>query len=263
MNTPAASPYQYLTVRGHRLAYRCWGHDNGEPVLLIHAFASHSRSWEQVAATLAARGFYVVAPDLRGHGRSDRASSYALADFEQDLIALLEALAWKRASLVGHSLGGHLALRLATQVPERIARLVIEAAPVPPRDLADAHAMAAARPDGWRRALATLGRLRLLRRVILRQFDPGAALTVLPELRTPMPAWWARLGTLRSPCLLLASLDDGAISARQDLLAARIPGAIHQWIGSGHRLHGQHTEAFLDAVLPFLAGIVRKDTAAA
>src|SRR5579871_3250045 len=132
------SPYREYFVHGRRLAYRTAGDDNDEPIMLIHAFASQSSSWAQVAVALARRGFRVIVPDLRGHGRSAWTDSYALDDFEQDLIDLVDALKLQRLSLLGHSLGGHLALRLAMRLPERIDRLVIEAAPVPPRDEADA-----------------------------------------------------------------------------------------------------------------------------
>lgn len=247
------SIYRFLRLRGHRLAYRTYGEQGGEPVLLIHAFASQSASWANTAEALAGQGFQVIAPDLRGHGRSDWTPTYALADFEDDLSALLDALGLGAINLIGHSLGGHLALKLATRQPERIRRLVIEAAPVPPRDIADATAMAAAQ-DGaaWRRALRLLGVGRLLRLMLLRQFDVRAARTVLPELRTPMPAWWSRLSTLRAPCLLLAGHDDGLVTARLPLLAAQIPHAVFRQIGTGHRLHGEHTEAFLAEVMSFV-----------
>lgn len=245
--------YRYLRLRDHRLAYRSYGDPQGEPIVLIHAFASQSGSWATIAEALAQRGFQVIVPDLRGHGRSDWTRSYALTDFEDDLSALLDALGLGPINLVGHSLGGHLALRLALRQPERIRRLIIEAAPVPPRDAADATALTAASTGpAWLRPLRQLGVGRLLRLLLLRQFDPRAARTVLPQLRAPMPAWWAQLATLRAPCLLLASHDDGQISARLPLLAARIPHAVIRQFGSGHRLHGEHRADFLAELLSFV-----------
>lgn len=248
------SMYRFLRLRGHRLAYRAYGDPGGEPVVLLHAFASQSGTWTHTAEALAQQGFRVIAPDLRGHGRSDWTSTYALADFEDDLGALLDALGLGAINLIGHSLGGHLALKLATRQPERVRRLVIEAAPVPPRDIADAAALTAAQagPAAWQRSLRLLGLGRLLRLMLLRQFDLRAARTVLPELRAPMPVWWARLATLRAPCLLLASHDDGLVSSRLPLLAAQIPHAVTRQLGSGHRLHGEHTAAFLAEVIPFV-----------
>lgn len=247
------STHRFLSLRGHRLAYRAWGDEGGEPVVLIHAFASQSGSWEGTAEALARHGFRVIAPDLRGHGRSQWTPTYALTDFEEDLSAMLDALGLGAINLIGHSLGGHLALKLATRQPERIRRLIIEAAPVPPRDVADAAALAAARPGpAWARSLRLLGAGRLLRLLLSRQFDVRAARTVLPELRTPMPAWWARLSSVRAPCLLLASHDDGLVSARLPLLAAQIPHATTRQFGRGHRLHGEHSDAFLAEVMSFV-----------
>lgn len=253
------SSYRFLRVRGHRVAYRSCGSEDGPPVLLIHAFASQSDSWRATAEALARHGFRVIAPDLRGHGRSQRTATYALMDFEQDLIALLDALDLQDVSLVGHSLGGHLALKLATHRPDRIRRVVVEATPVPPASEADAAALAAARPGpAWKRSLQQAGLIRLLRRVLLRRFDLRAARFVLPELRRPMPDWWSRLATLPTPCLLLASADDRQVTARLPLLASQLPHATTCQLGHGHHLHGEHTEAFVAAVTAFLAGTPRQ-----
>ncbi|WP_266180508.1 alpha/beta fold hydrolase [Dyella humicola] len=247
------SPHQQVDIQGRPLAYRTAGDDDGEPVVLIHAFASQSASWTEVAGALARRGFRVIVPDLRGHGRSAWADSYALEDFEQDLIGLLDALQLRYMSLVGHSLGGHLALRLAMRLADRIDRLVIEAAPVPPRDAADAAELQAlqAKPAWWRSA-RTLGAARIARLWLLREFDFRSARTVLPALRAPMPHWWQGLGTIEAPCLLLASHNDGAVTRRIGLLANQLPHASTHYLGSGHRLHTEHAEAFLDVVVPFL-----------
>jgi esterase len=248
------SGYRFLTVDGASIAYRTAGREDGAPVLLIHAFASQCSSWDKTAAALTSKGYRVIAPDLRGHGRSQWTSTYALEDFERDLAALLDALGFAQVSLVGHSLGGHLALRLAMRMPERISHLVIEAAPVPPRDEVEAALLAASQPTpSWRRSLRLLGIRRLLRLMLLRQFDVRASRSVLRELKAPMPDWWQQLGTITAPCLLLASHDDGAFSERLDLLAAHIPRASTRRLGAGHHLHTEHTTAFVDTVIPFLS----------
>lgn len=251
---PEWSACRFITLDGVRIAYRTAGRTDGEPVLLIHAFASQSGSWETTAAALVANGYRVVAPDLRGHGRSQRTATYALDDFERDLTALLDALGLARVRLVGHSLGGHLALRLAMRMPERVSHLVIEAAPVPPRDEDEAATLAASQPTpSWRRSLRLLGIRRLFRLMLLRQFDVRASRSVLRELKAPMPDWWQRLDMIACPCLLLASHDDGAFSERLDLLATHIRHASTCRLGSGHHLHTQHTTAFVEAVVPFLS----------
>ena len=247
------SPHQTIDIQGRQLAYRTAGDDGGEPVVLIHAFASQSSSWAEVAGALARRGFRVIVPDLRGHGRSAWADTYALEDFERDLIDLLDALKLRRVSLVGHSLGGHLALRLAMRLPERIDRIVVEAAPVPPRDADDAAELQAlqSKPSWWSSA-QTLGAGRIARLWLLREFDFRSARTVLLALRSPMPPWWQGLGKIEAPCLLLASHNDRAVTQRIGLLSKHIPHASTHYVGSGHHLHTEHTEAFLDVVVPFL-----------
>ncbi|WP_114240417.1 alpha/beta fold hydrolase [Dyella sp. C9] len=250
------SPIRFQHVDGRRLGYRTAGPADGPAVLLIHALASRSDSWREVAQALAADGHRVIVPDLRGHGRSQRARSYALDEFVQDLAAMLDAWRLPCISVIGHSLGGQLALRLAAQAPARVHRLVLEAAPVPPRDAADAASVAALRgPTGWRRSLRLVGAGRLLRLVCLRQFDLHAARSVLRELRQPMPSWWQSLQRVEATCLLLASDTDGSVSARQQILADALPRASIQRVGDGHHLHREHAEAFLAAVRPFLAPI--------
>jgi hypothetical protein len=83
------SDHHFATIQGRRLAYRIAGRADGSPIVLIHALASRSESWDATAGALAELGFRVIAPDLRGHGRSDWANSYALIEFENDLVGLL------------------------------------------------------------------------------------------------------------------------------------------------------------------------------
>lgn len=247
------SDYQYATLDGRRLAYRTTGPEDGSPILLVHALAGRSESWDKTSVALAELGFRVIVPDLRGHGRSDWANSYLLADFERDLIAFLDALNLDRADLLGHSLGGHLALRIAASSPHRVGRCVIEAAPVPPRDEADAaNLLARAAGPGWRRSLRTLGAARILRLLLGRQFDFRAARPVMREFRSPMRQWWQSLDLIQSPVLLLASNSDGPISERTGLLSSRIPRSEFMVLGEGHHLHTNHFDDYIAAVASFL-----------
>jgi len=247
------SNHHFARIQGRRLAYRIAGRTDGSPVVLIHALASQSGSWDKTAGALAELGFLVVAPDLCGHGQSDWVNSYALADFECDLVALLDELHLDRVDLIGHSLGGHLALRIAAGAPRRVRRLVIEATPVPPRDEVDAANLMARRKGEWYRAFLTAGAWRILRLALLRQFDLRSAGPVIRELRSPMPSWWRGVDAIQSPCLLLASKDNGAISERIGLLSDSLANSRTVFLGDGHHLHTKHLDAFLAEVLPFLA----------
>src|ERR1700678_1750360 len=87
-----------------RLALHTWGSpDAGKTALLIHGVMSSYGSWVRVAPELAGRGYYVIAPDLRGHGNSPHADSYTSEDFAGDLV---ESLPEGADVAIGHSLGG-------------------------------------------------------------------------------------------------------------------------------------------------------------
>jgi pimeloyl-ACP methyl ester carboxylesterase len=112
-----------LVLHGHRVAYRQAG--SGPVVVLIHGITSDSRTWRRVMPYLARR-FTVIAPDLIGHGGSDKPKGdYSLGAHASYVRDLLVALGHDRASFVGHSLGGGIAMQLSYQFPERCERLVL------------------------------------------------------------------------------------------------------------------------------------------
>jgi len=112
-----------IRLHGHRLSYRTGG--RGPVLLLIHGITNSSASWEPVAAQLATR-FTVVAPDLLGHGESAKPrGDYSLGASASLMRDLLLALGHERATIVGHSLGGGIAMQMAYQFPERVERLVL------------------------------------------------------------------------------------------------------------------------------------------
>jgi pimeloyl-ACP methyl ester carboxylesterase len=112
-----------LVLHGHRVAYRQAG--SGPVVVLIHGITSDSRTWRRVMPYLARR-FTVIAPDLLGHGGSDKPKGdYSLGAHASSVRDLLVALGHDRASFVGHSLGGGIAMQLSYQFPERCERLVL------------------------------------------------------------------------------------------------------------------------------------------
>jgi pimeloyl-ACP methyl ester carboxylesterase len=112
-----------IRLHGHRLSYRTGG--SGPLLLLIHGITNSSASWDPVAAQLATR-FTVIAPDLLGHGESAKPrGDYSLGASASLMRDLLLALGHERATIVGHSLGGGIAMQMAYQFPERIERLVL------------------------------------------------------------------------------------------------------------------------------------------
>ena len=112
-----------ISIHGHSVAFRTAG--DGPVVLLVHGMAGSSHTWRHVMPALARR-FTVLAPDLLGHGDTAKPpGDYSLSAHATFLRDLLAALGHERATLVGQSLGGGIAMQLAYQFPERCERLVL------------------------------------------------------------------------------------------------------------------------------------------
>jgi pimeloyl-ACP methyl ester carboxylesterase len=116
---------RHVTIHGHELAYRTGG--SGPVVVLIHGMAGSSETWEPVLDGLGAH-CTVVAPDLFGHGASDKPrGDYSLGAHANSIRDLLLTLGYEHATIVGQSFGGGVAMQLAYQHPERCGRLVLVA----------------------------------------------------------------------------------------------------------------------------------------
>lgn len=112
-----------LTLHGHAVTYRTAG--SGPVLLLLHGIANSSQTWERVAPALSER-FTLIAPDLLGHGESATPrGDYSLGAHATGVRDLLTALGVGHATVVGHSLGGGIAMQFAYQFPERCERLVL------------------------------------------------------------------------------------------------------------------------------------------
>jgi len=124
----------YLPINDLTVHYRDWGDPQSPPLMILHGFDAHSRSWDYIAARLADR-FRVIVPDLRGNGESSWAPEYTWQLIVEDTLNLIDALDIHQIILGGHSMGGRFAYMLASQHPERVACLVIiEANPYDPPD---------------------------------------------------------------------------------------------------------------------------------
>jgi pimeloyl-ACP methyl ester carboxylesterase len=114
---------RYVTVHGYRRAYVMAG--AGPALLLVHGIGDSSDTWRPVFDELA-RYHTVIAPDLLGHGRSEKPrADYTIAGFANGMRDLLAVLGVDRVTVVGHSLGGGVAAQFAYQFPERCERLVL------------------------------------------------------------------------------------------------------------------------------------------
>ena len=115
---------EYYESQRLRMHYAVWGEGGKPPLLLIHGGQDHCRNWDFVAARLVDR-FTLYAPDLRGHGDSAWAigGMYSLPEFTLDVATLANTIEGK-LTVLGHSLGGAVALQYAGVFPEKIERVV-------------------------------------------------------------------------------------------------------------------------------------------
>ena len=114
---------QFRTIHGYRRAFRIAG--SGPAILLIHGIGDNSTTWSTVQSKLAQR-FTVIAPDLLGHGKSDKPrADYSVAAYANGMRDLLSVLDIERVTVVGHSLGGGVAMQFAYQFPQLVERLIL------------------------------------------------------------------------------------------------------------------------------------------
>ncbi len=114
-----------ITLHGHRISYRSAG--AGPLLVLIHGIAASAETWDDVFPWLTEH-HTVLAPDMLGHGESAKPrADYSLGAYASTIRDLLDALGHDRATIVGHSLGGGVAMQFAYQFPERAERMVLVA----------------------------------------------------------------------------------------------------------------------------------------
>jgi pimeloyl-ACP methyl ester carboxylesterase len=279
---PVAIRKAHVTIRGKKVAYRTGGW--GPLLVLIHGITSNSATWDRVLPELA-NHYTVLAPDLLGHGRSDKLrGDYSVGAHANTIRDLMDVLGYRRATFVGHSLGGGVAMQLAYQYPERVDRLVLvapggfgrevslllRAASVP--GSGRVLALAAARPlvQAGTLLTAALGRLGLRVNTDLEEVGRAYALLADPAARK------AFVSTLRSVVDhegQRVDLREGAEVAgrfrslivwgeRDRIVPARHGKAVHELVphtylsvfkGAGHFPHRDDPERFVQVVDEFLA----------
>ncbi|MEA2140260.1 MAG: hypothetical protein QOC91_359, partial [Solirubrobacteraceae bacterium] len=120
---PAKFDEWQIELHGRRVIYRVAG--SGPPIVLIHGMLNSSSHWRSVALSLAS-DYTVIAPDLIGHGDSAAPrGDYSLGAHAASIRDLLAAIGIDRATIVGHSLGGGVAMQFFYQFPQRVERLVL------------------------------------------------------------------------------------------------------------------------------------------
>jgi pimeloyl-ACP methyl ester carboxylesterase len=172
---PKAYEVQYLTIHGHRRAFVKAG--SGPVLLLLHGLGCDHTTWLPVVATLARR-YTVIAPDLLGHGRSDKPrADYSVGGYANGMRDLLTVLGIDKVTVVGHSFGGGVAMQFAYQFPERTERLLLVA------------------PGGLGREVTAA-----IRAITLPGFEQVMGLVTMPGVRHATTTWLRVLAATGLSC---------------------------------------------------------------
>ena len=265
-----ASGTQHLAVRGLALARDVQG--DGHPILFIHGFPFDRTMWRPLMATLT--GWRRIAPDLRGLGLSEAPESYSMAEYADDLAALMDALHVPQAVVCGLSMGGYLAFELLRRHSARVRALILAAT------RAEADDEAGKRRRGEMIALVERQGPAALAEVLLPQLLAPANLTAMPHvtqhLRTMIAGSPVKgvVGALRAmrdradatpllrkievPTLVIAGRDDQLFPpAASRQLADAIPGALFTLIpDAGHLCPLEQPVTTTKVIAEFLEGIV-------
>lgn len=278
-----APSLQFRTVHGYRRAFRIAG--SGPAVLLIHGVGDNSTTWDSVHSKLAQR-FTVIAPDLLGHGDSDKPrADYSLASFANGMRDLLAVLGIDRVTLVGHSLGGGIAAQFAYQYPHMVERIVLVSCGGVTKDVTPAlrlaavpmgaESLAALRLPGAVPALKFAGRAaKSLLGSTKHGRDLGSGIDLLARLADPKAlSAFARTVrgvvdgrgqfiTMLDRAYLMPSIPKQIIWGEDDMVIpashARIaheamPGSrLEIFEGSGHMPFRDHPDRFVSVVERFL-----------
>jgi pimeloyl-ACP methyl ester carboxylesterase len=269
-----------MTLHGHRVTYRTAG--RGPVLVLLHGITNSSQTWEQVAPLLSER-FTLIAPDLLGHGESATPrGDYSLGAHATGVRDLLTALGHERVTVIGHSLGGGIAMQFAYQFPERCQRLILvssgglgsevhillRAAALPGADyvlpvITSSHVLRLGRGLGGllRRArLAPGGDLELLARGFASLDNNGSRQAFLHTVRAVIDTSGQRISAhdrlalaALIPCLIVWGERDSVIPVAHGTAAHQaMPGSrLEVFAGAGHMPHDADPQRFASILTDF------------
>jgi pimeloyl-ACP methyl ester carboxylesterase len=273
---------RFRTIHGYRRAFVHGG--RGPAILLIHGIGDSAETWRDLIPVLARR-HTVIAPDLLGHGQSDKPrADYAVAAYACGMRDLLSVLDIESATVVGHSLGGGVAMQFAYQFPERCQRLVLVSSGGVGRDVSPALRLAAGPgSELWLPLLGTVparvvGKVAagVLARLgtkmghdsddLLRAFDALADSTSRSAFLRTLRAVVDHRGQVVTmldrcylakgmPTLLIWGAHDGVIPVEHAHIAhAAIPGSrLEIFDNTGHFPHHTDPRRFVAVLTDFLA----------
>ena len=283
-----APPLEHREIVLDGLRYHVDLLGGGPPLLLLHGFTGCTTSWDPVRATVAKK-YRTIAVDLPGHGRTDSpddVARYRLDRFAADLTGILDQLGIGRTAVLGYSLGGRAALRLALRHPSRVAALVLESTSggitkdaeraarlVSDAELADSIERdgIAAFVDRWERlplwasqaSLPAEVRERLRAQRLVN--DPtGLANSLRGAGAAVDPPIHDRLPNMGVPAFLITGELDQKYVSLATRMTAELRLLLPSWRskhvaleGAGHLVHLEQPDAFSAAVVGFLDAVVR------
>jgi pimeloyl-ACP methyl ester carboxylesterase len=264
-----------------RLHYLEWPGE-GDRLVLLHANGFHARLWEPVVARFRSAR-HVIAPDLRGHGDSERPEDgYGWGSLAADVEALLRRIVPDRCRLAGHSVGGYIAALCAARLPDRVGGLVLLDPVIQPerhyaggaplgKSLAE---VALRRRNRWesvdeaKRSLRK-GPFAAWHREMFDAYveggvepsaDGGVSLKCPPRVEAAVfrntfsLSPWPALGMIRCPTLIIrAGSDHGLASTTSPRVARAIPGAVEQvWPEADHFLPMEFPDRVAAAIEEFI-----------
>ncbi|HSS94496.1 MAG TPA: alpha/beta fold hydrolase [Candidatus Dormibacteraeota bacterium] len=255
----------------------------GSPVTLLHGFTQSGRSWREVIANMPA-GWRWVVPDLRGHGetRVEEGAPFTMDAATADLVMLWDHLGIERTHLVGYSMGGRLAMHVATRLPERILSLLtigahagLEGDAREGRREGDEALAERIETEGleafvdyWgalpmfagleRRGPAFLAQIRAER---MRNTVAGLAASLRGMGAGVMEPLWGELVNVTVPSTFVAGqLDHGYVASARRLAAAVPSGRVEVVPRASHPAHQERPEAFVRVLADHLASASERDS---
>ncbi|MCW2829593.1 MAG: hypothetical protein JWP31_285 [Aeromicrobium sp.] len=270
---------QYVVVHGYRRAFRITG--SGPALLLLHGLACDSSTWAEVMPGLAEH-FTVIAPDLLGHGESDKPDAdYSLGGYANGMRDLLTVLGIDKVTVIGHSFGGGVAMQFAYQFPDRTERVVLVSTGGLGKDVSplvrfltvpgSGLALGVATFAPWRplvsSALRAMSRLpinatRDLDEVanIYEALADRAQRTAVQRVTSHVLNWRGQFVTMTDrsylarlmPVLVIWGRDDVVIPASHADLAPTQISDVHVLKNSGHFPHKDHPQEFCRIVTEFV-----------
>ncbi|MCW2801534.1 MAG: hypothetical protein JWQ70_3006 [Aeromicrobium sp.] len=272
---------QYAVVHGYRRAFRLTG--SGPALLLLHGLGCDSSTWLSVMPQLS-KHFTVIAPDLLGHGESDKPDAdYSLGGYANGMRDLLTILGIDKVTVVGHSFGGGVAMQFAYQFPDRTERVVLVSTGGLGKEVTplirfltvpgSGSVLAALTFRPWRPLVA--GAMRSLSKLPIsatRDLDEVARIyealadpaerTAVQRVTSHVLNWKGQFVTMTDrsylarlmPVLVIWGRQDMVIpSSHADLAPTHAMSDVHVFDDSGHFPHKDHPDEFVRIVEEFIA----------